>query len=42
MTDILTTLTYVSNLIEIGPEVLDKGTKMLKAYKDNNNKFRWE
>ena len=39
-TDILTTLTYVSNMIEIGPEVLEKRTKMLKAYNDNNNRFR--
>ena len=38
--DTLTTLTFVSNLLEIGPEVLEKRTKMLKAYNDNNNRFR--
>ena len=39
-TDILLTLTFVSNLVGIGPGEEDK---MLKAYKNNNsNKFRWE
>ena len=51
-TDIITTLTFVLNMLEIGPEVLEKRTKILKAYNDNknndnmnndnNNNFRWE